>query len=123
MLYSVKMAKSKVREITITQSKGAFSIFKKAGTSKKDYDFEGLSVVRQLLSNEKARLLHAIKSQSPRSIYDLAKKLDRSFKAVSDDVKLLERMGFIELIEEKTKKRIRHKPVIIVDTVTIHIRV
>ena len=123
MLYSVKMAKSKVREITITQSKGAFSIFKKAGTSKKDYDFEGLSVLRKLLSNEKARILHTIKSQSPGSIYDLAKKLGRSFKSVSDDVKLLERLGFIELIEEKTKKRIRHKPVIVVDTITIHIKV
>ena len=117
------MAKVKIREITITQSKGAFSIFKKAGTSKKDYDFEGLSALRQLLSNEKARLLHTIKSQSPSSIYNLAKKLGRSFKSVSDDLKLLERFGFIELIEEKTKKRIRHKPVVVVDTITIHIKV
>ena len=117
------MAKEKIREITITQSKGAFAIFKKARTSKKDYDFEGLSVLRKLLSNEKARLLHAIKTQSPRSIYDLAKKLGRNFKSVSDDIKLLERMGFIELIEEKTKKRIRHRPEIIVDTITIHIKV
>jgi len=117
------MAKVKIREITITQSKGAFSIFKKAGTSKKDYDFEGLSALRQLLSNEKARLLHTIKSQSPSSIYNLAKKLGRSFKSVSDDLKLLERFGFVELIEEKTKKRIRHKPVVVVDTITIHIKV
>lgn len=117
------MPKQKTREITITQSKGTFSLFKKAKTSKKDYDFEGLSVLRKILSNEKARLLNAIKTQSPGSIYDLAKKLDRNFKSVSDDVKLLERMGFIELIEEKTKKRIRHKPVIVVDTVTLHIRV
>jgi len=58
------MAKVKVREIIITQSKGAYSIFKKAGTSKKDYDFEGLLVLRKLLSNEKARILHTIKSQS-----------------------------------------------------------
>ncbi len=117
------MAKEKVREITIAQSKGAFSIFKKTGISKKDYDFEGLSVLRKLLSNEKARLLHAIKSQSPSSIYDLAKKLGRGFKSVRDDVKILERFGFIELIEEKTKKRIRHKPVIVIDTITIHIKV
>tara|TARA_Y100000296_G_scaffold36581_1_gene42309 strand:- start:2604 stop:2753 length:150 start_codon:yes stop_codon:yes gene_type:complete len=49
--------------------------------------------------------------------------LERGFKAVSDDIKLLERFGFIELIEEKTKKRIRHKPEIVVDVVTIHIKV
>lgn len=117
------MPKTKIREITIEQSKGTFSIFKKSGTSKKDYDFEGLSVLRQLLSNEKARLLHVVKTQSPGSIYDLAKKLGRTFKSVSDDVKFLERFGFIELVEEKTKNRIRHKPVISVDSITIHVKV
>jgi len=53
----------------------------------------------------------------------LAKKLGRGFKSVSDDIHLLERFGFIELIEEKTKNRIRHKPEIVVDTITIHIKV
>ncbi len=118
------MAKKKIREISITQSKGAFSIFwGSSGISKKDYNFEGLSALRQLLSNEKARILNAIKTQNPSSIYDLAKKLGRSFKTVSDDVKLLERFGFIELVEEKTKNRIRHKPEIVVDTITIHLNV
>ena len=117
------MAETKTREITVTQSKGAFSIFKKAGTSKKDYDFEGLSILRQILSNEKARLLNVIKTQAPDSIYGLAKKLGRSFKSVRDDVKLLERFGFIELIEEKTKNRIRHKPEVIVDTIIIRVNV
>ena len=88
------MPKIKVREITIEQSKGTFSLFKKAGTSKGDYDFEGLSVLRQLLSNEKARLLNIVKTQSPGSIYELSKKLGRTFKSVSDDVKFLERFGF-----------------------------
>ncbi len=32
-------SKSKTREITIIESKGAFSIFKKSKLSKKDYDF------------------------------------------------------------------------------------
>ena len=114
---------AKTREITITQSKGTFSIFKKSGVSKKDYDFEGISVLRQLLSNEKARLLNVIKTQNPISIYDLAKKLGRGFKSVRDDVKLLERFGFIDLIEEKTKKRIRHKPELAVDTLTVNFKV
>jgi len=115
--------RTKTREITITESKGAFSIFKKSKTSKKDYNFEGVLALRQLLSNEKARILHVIKNQKPNSIYSLAKKLNRGFKSVNDDIKLLERFGFIELIEEKTKNRIRHRPEIIVDTVTIHLRV
>ena len=117
------MTKTKVREITITESKGAFSVFKKPRTSKKDYDFEGILALRQLLSNEKARILHAIKTQKPKSIYDLAKKLERGFKAVNDDIKLLKRFGFIELIEEKTKNRKRHRPEIVVDTITIHLKI
>ena len=44
------MAKSKTREITITESKGAFSIFKKLKTSKKDYDFSGVLALRQITS-------------------------------------------------------------------------
>jgi predicted transcriptional regulator len=116
------MAKNKTREITIKQSQGTFSLFKKTKISKKDYDFSGISALRQLLSNEKARILDVIKTKEPKSIYDLAKKLNRGFKSVNDDIKLLERFGFIELTEEKTKNRIRHKPEIVVNTITIHIK-
>ena len=77
-----KKQKVKIREITITSEKGAFSIFKRSGTSRKDYDFEGILALRQLLNNEKARILHVIKTQKPVSIYDLAKKLNRGFKSV-----------------------------------------
>ena len=117
------MSKTKVREITITDSPTGFSILRRPGVSKKDYDFSGMLALRQLLNNEKARILHAIKTQKPQSIYDLAKKLDRNFKAVNDELKLLERFGFIELIEEKTKNRIRHKPMIVVDTITINVKI
>ena len=117
------MVKTKVREITISESKGAFSIFKKTGVSKKDYDFDSLLVLRQLLSNEKARILHTIKHYRPKSIYELAKILNRGFKSVNDDIKLLERFGFVELVEEKTKNRIRHRPEIVVNTMTIHIKI
>lgn len=117
------MPKTKVREITIKEDKGVFSLLKKPGSSKKDFDFSGMLALRQLLSNEKARILHVIKTEKPNSIYDLAKKLNRNFKAVNDDLKLLERFGFVDLVEEKTKNRIRHKPEIVVDSVTINIRV
>jgi len=117
------MAKTKVRDITIKESQGTFSLFRKSGISKKDYDFSGLLALRQLLNNEKARILHVIKTEKPKSIYELAKKLKRGFKAVNDDLKLLERFGFIDFIEEKTKNRIRHRPEILVDTVTINIRI
>ncbi len=117
------MAKAKTREITIKESKGAFSIFKTSDSSKKDYDFSGILALRQLLSNEKARILHLLKTEKPLSIYDLAKRLNRGFKSVNDDIKLLKRFGFIELIPEKTKNRVRHRPVIAVDKITIHLNI
>jgi predicted transcriptional regulator len=117
------MVKSKIREITIEESKGAFSFFKKPETSKNKYDFEGLFSLRQLLNNEKARILSVIKYQKPISIYDLAKKLGRGFKSVKDDLVLLERFGFVELVKESTKNRIRHRPEIAVDTITIHVKI
>jgi len=117
------MAKTKIREITIRESKGAFSIFKNPKISKGSYNFSGILALRQLLSNEKARILDTIKNEKPISIYDLAKKLNRGFKSVNDDIKLLQRFGFIELVEEKTKNRIRYRPVIVVDKITIHLEI
>ncbi len=117
------MAKPKVLEITIRENKGAFSIFKTPELSKKDYDFSGMLALRQLLSNEKARILDAIKNSKPKSIYELAKKLNRGFKSVNDDIKLLERFGLIELVEEKIKGRTRHRPEIIIDTITMQIKI
>ena len=116
--------RTRTREITIVADKGAFStFFKRFSGSKKDYDFEGLTALRNLLSNEKARILHIIKIKKPGSIYALARILKRDFKSVSDDIKLLERFGFIELISEKTGKRDRLRPLIVVDSINIEIRV
>jgi predicted transcriptional regulator len=117
------MPKIKTREITITETKGTFALFKKSKNSKKDYDFSGMLALRQLLSNEKARIIHTIKTKKPQSIYELAKILERGFKSVNDDVRLLKRWGFIDLVEEKTKNRKRLKPVIVVDQITIHLKI
>ena len=112
--------KLKTREIIIKESKG---FFKKQGTSKKDYDFEGINALRRLLTNEKARVLNVIKTKQPGSIYELAKILGRNFKSVSEDIKLLKRFGFIELYKVKDKKRIKYKPQLSVDGINIQIRV
>jgi len=117
------MARFKTREIEIKESKGRFSVFSNKKTSKKDYDFEGISLLRKLLSNEKARILNVLKTSNPQSIYHLSKILERPFKAVFDDVKLLERFGFLNLLREKTKKRVRYRPELVVDFITIKLYV
>lgn len=117
------MIGKKVREITIKEYDGALGILslKTLGLKKEEYDFSGVVALRKLLSKERVRMLNTIKEQKPGSIYDLAKKLNRGFKSVFEDIQLLERFGLVELIAEKKSGRIRHKPVLISDTLTIHL--
>ncbi len=115
--------KAKTREITIVEEGGTFStFFKRFASEQKEFDFEGLSALRQLLSNEKARMLHTIKEKNPDSIYHLSKLLGRDFKSVSSDIKLLERFGFIDMVSEKTGNRERLRPILAVDSIYIHIK-
>jgi predicted transcriptional regulator len=117
------MSTRKVREVTIEESKGVFSILKNTSPSNIDYNFSGISALRQLLSNEKAKIIHMIKTQNPSSIYDLSKKLNRTFKSITRDLSILERFGFIEFVEETFKGRIRHKPILVVDRITINFKI
>ena len=117
------MSKTKTREINLIVSKGVFGLsFKKFKGEKKEYDFSGISALRQLFSNERARILSVIKHKKPDSIYSLAKTLGRDFKSIRDDITLLERFGFIDLIVEHKGKRKRIRPVIAVESVIIKIQ-
>jgi predicted transcriptional regulator len=118
-----KMTRIKTREVYIREEKGTFSLFGSKANSEGEYDFDGISSLKKILSNEKAKILDSIKHKKPKSIYQLAKILNRPFKAVFDDVKLLERFGFIEMILEKEGKRVRHRPEIVVDQITIHVKI
>ncbi|MGD2072173.1 MAG: hypothetical protein PVG65_01620 [Candidatus Thorarchaeota archaeon] len=117
------MAKNeKIRVVNLYITPSAFtSIVKRLRGDRSEYDFSGITDLRQLLSNEKAKILNIIQNQNPESIYHLAKILGRDFKAVSKDVKLLERFGFIELKHETKGKRKKLKPEIAIDTLQINI--
>ena len=119
------MAKEiKFIKITIAEKEGTFSsIFHKFKGKKNDYDFSGIASLRQLLSNEKARLLHTIKTKQPSSIYELAKLVSRDFKAVRQDIKLLEKFGFIELISSHKHGRERLRPLVDADEIVITINI
>ena len=112
--------KSRIINLFITPS-AITSIFKRLRGDKSDYDFSGLSDLRQLLSNEKAKILNTVKTQQPESIYKLAKSLGRDFKAVRQDIKLLERFGFIELKPETNGKRKKLRPIIAIDNLQLNI--
>ena len=110
---------SKSLTITLAEKEGTFSsIFHKIKGGKKNSE---VSSLRMLLSNEKARLLHICKTKQPESIYKLAKLLGRDFKAVRQDIKLLEQFGFIELISSHKQGRERLRPLVDADKLIITI--
>ena len=116
--------KTKLREINIVEDSGAFqAFFKKLAGESKDLGYDGISSLRKLISNEKARMIHVIKSEKPSSMYELSKKLNRDFKSVSEDVKILERFGIIRIESQKTGRRIRSKPIISADNIIIKVRI
>ena len=116
------MAKQiKTKNISIVESKGNFSaIFSRLRGTKKQSD---ISILRQLFSNEKARLLHVCKTKQPNSIYELAKLLGRDFKAVRYDIRILEQFGFIELVSSHKDGRERLRPIVDTDEVIINIKI
>lgn len=112
---------TKTKNISLSVSEGTFrNIFSKIKGSNKNSDVSNL---KQLLSNEKARLLHITKTKQPESIYKLAKLLNRDFKAVRHDIKLLEQFGLIELISSHKQGRERLMPVVDTDQIVITINI
>lgn len=112
--------KPRVKSINLYITPSTFrSIFQRIKGSKQEYDFSDLEDLRHMLSNEKARLLYTIKHQNPDSLYRLAKFLKRDFKSVIDDIKVLEKFGFIEFKTIYKGKRRTLKPILLVDTLNI----
>jgi len=112
----------KTKTISLFGKEGAFSTIFGRFKSQKKSESE-VSLLRQLFSNEKARLLHVCKTKEPASIYGLAKLLGRDFKAVRQDIKLLEKYGFIELISSHKDGRERLRPLVDADEIVITINI
>ena len=56
---------------------------------------------RNLFSKKRIDIIKALRHKKFISIYELAKKLDRPYKNVYDDIKLLLELGIIEKTEDK----------------------
>ena len=123
-MYQNMAQKSKSFEVNIVEESGTFNYFFRRFTREQgEYEFEALSSLRKLLSNEKAKIMHVIKTKKPKSMYELAKFVGRDFKSVSDDISLLKRFGLVEMIAEKTGKRERLKPVLTGELIYITIKI
>ena len=116
------MAKKRVRIVNLYIKPGNLAFFfRRIAGKHEEFDFSELEDLRRMLNNEKAKILNIIKTRKPESIYDLAKELKRDFKAVREDVKLLEKFGLIELKSTIKGKRRCLKPEVALDTLQINI--
>ncbi len=69
--------------------------------------FTSLAAVAKVLSPARLELLGAILKQKPESIYALAKSVERDFKNVYSDVKLLCEIGLVELKPKGKRDSVR----------------
>ena len=108
----------------ITEAKSAMKAVAKgkAVAPQSAISFESLKTMRKFITDERLRILKAIKKNKPESIYELAKLLKRDTKNVSDDVHYLSELGLIEI--KKTKDgRQKTKPVVDYEKILVEIMV
>jgi predicted transcriptional regulator len=84
--------------------------------------FENIETMRKVLTEERLRILKAIKKDRPSSIYALAKLLRRDTKNTFDDVHYLAQAGLISL-KKKTEGREATTPVVDYDKIVLEISV
>jgi len=115
------MVKKRVttRTITLKTESGSFSSIFNRFTGQKQNQNPDISLLRSLLSHEKAKILHVLKTKQPNSIYELAKIVGRDFKSVRADTRIMEEMGFIEMIPVHKGKRQKLKPLLVIDQLNI----
>ncbi len=84
--------------------------------------FDGIDAMRKALTEERLRVLRAIKKEHPESVYELAKKLKRDIKNTFNDVQFLAEAGLLEL--KKTKDgREKTTPLVNYDKIMLEITV
>ena len=119
---SSKKSKTLYIDLNVAEE-GIFSKFLTRKTAKTEYDPSDIELLRKVFSNERAKILYFLKTKKPKSIYNLSKLLNRDFKSVYGDLKLLERFGFVEFHSEKRGKRESLKPVLKINNLVIEINI
>jgi predicted transcriptional regulator len=73
--------------------------------SREEVGFTSIEAARNFLTRERLALLHTIRSRHPGSLYELAKMVDRDFKNVQEDIRILERHRLVRISKEPHGKR------------------
>ena len=71
---------------------------------------------RAIFTESRLKIIQTIKTNVPKSIYELAKLLKRDFKNVYDDVMFLAEIGILGIQEEKNGRK-QKKPSLLCDSI------
>ncbi|MBS3147969.1 hypothetical protein J4219_03740 [Candidatus Woesearchaeota archaeon] len=87
-----------------------------------ELSFQNIDTLRKVLTEKRMELLHAIKRQSPGSIYELAKIVDRDLKSVNTDITVLVNLGLVSLEKSKDERK-KSKPSVDFDRLSVEIAI
>ncbi len=85
--------------------------------------FDSYEAFRKILTPERLRILHVIREENPKSVYELAKILGRDRRNVVKDLELLEMIGLVEFVEEQKGRRKVKRPIVPYDEIDVSIPV
>jgi|TARA_B100001971_G_C18019600_1_gene446671 predicted transcriptional regulator len=90
--------------------------------SEDSISFQSLNQLRKFLTPKRLELLRVVRHKKPKSMYELAKLVDRTPENVNTDVKFLENLGFIEVTKVKDIRK-KSVPEVSYDKMTLEIAV
>lgn len=85
--------------------------------------FDSYEAFRRVMTPERLKILHVIREEEPKSIYELAKLLDRDRRNVIKDLEILEMLDLVEFEEERRGKRKSRRPIVPYDEIEVSIPV
>jgi len=74
-------------------------------TPKKDTYVADPETARAIFTESRLKIVQLLKNKQPKSIYALAKLLNRDFKNVYDDIMFLTEIGIVGITENKTGRK------------------
>lgn len=83
--------------------------------------FNDLGAMYKFLSPARAELLSVIKKEQPKSIYDLAQKMQKDQGYIPKEIKFLHQLGVLDLISDQSGSRQKLIPVVKFDRVVFDV--
>lgn len=91
--------------------------------SRDEGGFTSIEAARNFLTHERLALLRAIRTRHPSSLYELAKMVNRDFKNVQEDIRILERHVLVRISKEPRGKRKVKVPQVLFEEIALKIAI